>query len=112
MSLNFKVYGLLKINDDHFLMITLVVSSILAALSKFLWGYIIDKLSFKKVIIASLILGGGFTLSLPFVSEHRSTFMIWYTMITICERGFLTIGPPILIKLFGVDSGSHLIPFY
>ena len=34
--------------------------------------------------------------------------MIWYTMITICERGFLTIGPPILIKLFGVDSGSHV----
>ena len=62
ISLNFKVYGTEKINDDHYLMTVLVVSQIVASLSKFVWGYAIDKMSFKLVLNFSLLLGGIFTV--------------------------------------------------
>lgn len=87
-------------------MLVLVVSSIVGAVSKFLWGYIIDKINYKTVIIISLVLGGIFTLILPFVSSDRFGFMVCYTMLTVCERGFLTIGPPILVKIFGIEHGT------
>ena len=69
VSLNFKVYGNLKINDDHFLMSILVISSIIAAISKFIWGYLVDKYPYKLVLGFCLTIGGGFTMTWPYISS-------------------------------------------
>ncbi len=63
ISLNFKVYGNQKIDDDYFLMSVLIVSQIIASISKFVWGYAVDNMSYKLVLIVSLALGGGFTVN-------------------------------------------------
>ena len=112
LSVNFKVYGIQKINDDHFLLLVILISAILGALSKFVWGVLIDKYNFKYVISVCLSLGGIFTFTFCFVSSNKLLFLIWYTVITVCERGFLTIGAPALIKIFGLYIGTNLIPAY
>ena len=47
-------------------------------------------------------------MTFPLVASNKLLFLIWYTVITICERGFLTVGPVILVILFGVEHGTNV----
>ena len=68
----------------------------------------IDVFHFKKVLVMSLFFGGLFTVTLPLVATNKLCFLIWYSIITVCERGFLTVGPPILIILYGLEDGTKV----
>jgi hypothetical protein len=47
-------------------------------------------------------------MTISLIATVKSLFLIWYTVITICERGFLTVGTPVLIKMYGVEIGTHV----
>jgi hypothetical protein len=48
-------------------------------------------------------------MTLSLISSYKFLFLLWYTFITVCERGFLTVGTPVLIKMYGVEIGTHVI---
>lgn len=47
LSLNFRAYGLMKLNDDHLVTSIINWNSIFGSISCIYWGYYIDKFSFK-----------------------------------------------------------------
>lgn len=49
MGLNYKLYGLSKINDDKFLTWLDTAAIILASLSNFYWGRLVDNCEFKDI---------------------------------------------------------------
>ena len=56
MEMNFKTYGLTKINDDYFLTVAGSVGGIINGISKICAGFLIDRCRSKKIIIGFLCL--------------------------------------------------------
>ena len=54
-EVNYKLYGLLKINDDSFLTFCGSVSNTINAFAKILSGFVIDRVKVKNVLINVLI---------------------------------------------------------
>ena len=89
----------------------LVVGIVIGSLSKLFWGYAVDKVHYKIVMVICLFLGGIFEISIGMVTKSRMYFAVWYVLFVVCDRGLITINPAILVKTFGLEIGTRVI-FY
>jgi len=55
MANNYKIFGLVKIEDDSFLTIVGSVGSVCNGGSRALWGILMDKFGFKKIFFLILV---------------------------------------------------------
>ncbi|EGR30235.1 major facilitator superfamily protein, putative [Ichthyophthirius multifiliis] len=110
ISLNYKTYGLTKINDDHFLTYLISITTIVSSLSNILWGYLVDRYQFRSVYIflICIILISGFIF--PIISSNIFGFSIIYQILGSTERGLYTIIGPGLVQIYGIKLGSELFP--
>ncbi|EAS05631.2 MFS transporter (macronuclear) [Tetrahymena thermophila SB210] len=110
ISINFKTYGLTKINDDHFLTYIITFSTLISSISNIGWGYLVDKYNFKLVYLRLIlvILAAGFLF--PIFSDSKIGFYIFFQILSASERGLYTIIGPGLVKIFGMKLGAELFP--
>ncbi|KAL4512575.1 hypothetical protein ABPG72_020412 [Tetrahymena utriculariae] len=110
ISINFKTYGLTKINDDHFLTYIITFSTLISSISNIGWGYLVDKYNFKTVYLRLIlvILAAGFLF--PIFSDSKLGFYIFFQILSASERGLYTIIGPGLVKIFGMKLGAELFP--
>ncbi len=66
IGINFKKYGLTKINDDYYLTLVSTFSQLISSITNLAWGYLLDYVSFKWMSIFFCFFTGVLTLFLPF----------------------------------------------
>jgi MFS family permease len=111
LSLNFKNYGMTKINDDHFVSVVGMSYLTVTALGSMLWGLVADKMIFKYVYMIIMFIVGILTFTLPFVSEIKICFAIWILLIGVFNSGFAVLAGPLLIYYFGLENAQKLVAF-
>lgn len=97
LGINFKIYGLRKLGNDHLVMYTVTIATVIGSLSNLAWGRFLDKFNYKNVLLVLIFLTGIFAITLPMVSDSAVLFFLWFTAIGVCERGLYTIIGPILL---------------
>ncbi|EGR28666.1 major facilitator superfamily protein, putative [Ichthyophthirius multifiliis] len=108
LSLNFKIYGLTKINNDLFLTYLATIASVLGSLSTIFWGFIVDKFTFVY-IYPNMILCLIFSICLfPLLSSFKFLFALDFIIFSLVEKGIYTIVAPGLVQLFGMSVGAEL----
>lgn len=110
LHINFKSYGLIKINDDHFITIVAFLNGIGALTGRIMFGHILDRTSFKKLFFLLEILLGFFSFTFPLVSTYTYSYAFWIFFISCIDGGILCIIGPGLIHIFGFEVGSRLYP--
>lgn len=111
LQTNQKIYGMKKIQDDQFLTIVNGVAILLNSLANIPWGYVADRFSYRVSYSATIVLYGFFAATLPWTGSSKIFFAIWYNAIGILYSGVITLASPTLIQIFGIYTGSKLIPF-
>lgn len=107
LGLNFKVYGLSKINDDQYLTWVDTFAIIIASLSNIIWGKLIDSTTFKSLLL-KLFIGlciAGFLVPLS-INIDRGFFCITYWVLSSLSKGIIVILGPGLLKVYGEKLGT------
>lgn len=111
LNLNFKLYGLLQFNDDHFITILTFANGTGAFLGRIFFGHIMDKLGFKRIYLLLFALLFLFALSFAFISSNKFLYTFWILSIASLDGGINCIVGPGLVEIFGMDMGSKLFPY-
>lgn len=111
LTFNFKSYGLLKINDDHFVTIVAMLNGIAAFFGRITFGHILDKTSFYKLFIVLEVLLALFSFTFAVVSDFPYLYGIWSIIISCLDSGILCIIAPGFTHIFGFEIGSRLYPY-
>jgi len=110
IALNFKVYGLTKVNNDHLLTYMNVISTIISSFGSIFWGILLDKIKYKSLLKIVVFLAGFFGATLPIAANYIVTFFIWYIALGVFERGIFAVMGPTLVQIFGLKMGCQLLP--
>ena len=110
LHINFKSYGLNKINDDHFITIVGFLNGVGAFGGRVLFGHILDKTNFQKLFFILELLLAIFSFTFPFISDHAYLYALWIIVLAGVDGGIMCIIGPGLIRIFGFEIGSKLYP--
>ncbi|KAM3137441.1 hypothetical protein pb186bvf_010414 [Paramecium bursaria] len=110
LGLNYKSYGLSKINNDQLLTWVDTCGIVVASLSNFLWGRLIDIYDFKQIFVKVFIAMGILAMLFPICIINQISFVIQYLTLSIVTKGAIVILGPGLLKIFGGDVGTQIIP--
>jgi hypothetical protein len=97
----YKTYGTLKINNDDFLAITGSIASLFNGSFRYVWPQLMDKSSFKLILMILLSIQLPLLITLYYISEIKALFLIWICGIYACEGGLATLFPSVIVKVFG-----------
>lgn len=106
LLLNYKIYGITKINDDSFLTYIQDLTILVATLSNLVWGPLADRASFKELYCSTIACYAFFAATLPYAFDYRITAAIWLSVIGVIHSGIYAITGPALIHYFGVEIAS------
>ena len=108
ISTNVKNYGVIKIQDDSFLTLVGSLSCVCNGGGRFMWGYLSDKIGFKKIYILILIIQIIEIATIRFISEYKVAFLFWICIALLCEGCHFVIYPPLCLRVFGPNVGSKI----
>jgi len=108
MVSNFKNYGITKISSDSFLTLIGSLSSVCNGGGRLVWGFLSDKLEFKKTYVILLIIQIMEIATLRFISDYGVLYLIWVCGALLCEGGHFVLFPPLCLKVFGQNVGSKI----
>lgn len=98
------------INDDHYLAFCSVILTASAIIGAPLWGYLGDKLGFKKTLL--LVVSVDLCCKVIGVfCQHKWNLALMYFALGFNDKGILTIVGPGLIEIFGLEMATELIPY-
>lgn len=110
LHVNFKSYGLNKINDDHFITIVGFLNGVGALGGRIIFGHIHDKTTFQKLLLILEFFLAIFSITFPLVSDYAYLYAVWIVILAAIDGGIMCILGPGLIKIFGFEIGSKLYP--
>jgi len=110
LHINFKSYGLNKINDDHFITIVGFLNGVGALTGRIIFGHILDKTTFKKLFLLLEIILAFLSVTFPLVSNYSYSYVLWIFALASVDGGIMCIIGPGLIRIFGFEIGSKLYP--
>lgn len=70
LAINYKKYGLSKVNDDYYLTFVVIIAMLVSSLTNMIWGCILDGFSYKWMSIISILLSGVMSLIFPIVASQ------------------------------------------
>ena len=73
ISVNYKKYGLSKVNNDYYLTIVSTLAALISSGTNVIIGFILDRISFKWFITLFSIMTGIFVILLPMVGTTGKT---------------------------------------
>lgn len=111
LNINFKLYGLLQFNDDHFITILTFANGAGAFFGRIFFGHIMDKFGFKRIYAILFLFLFLFALSFAFISSNKYLYAFWILSMASLDGGLNCIVGPGLIEIFGMEIGSKLYPY-
>lgn len=75
---------------------------------RFLWGFLLDLLGFKILMLIICILELGVSISIYFIAEIQTLYFIENMIIASCLSGGFTLLTPTFNKVFGTKLGSTM----
>jgi len=110
LHINFKSYGLNKINDDHFITIVGFLNGMGAFGGRVLFGHILDTTTFQKLFFILEFVLAFFSFTFPLISDYAYLYAFWIIVLAGVDGGIMCIIGPGLIRIFGFEIGSKLYP--
>lgn len=105
-----KELFLQALNNDNVISLVLTISGILASFGKLIFGYLFDRMSFKRLFISLLTL---FFVTHLLMTHYlgRAILVVPYVPMNIFKGGLNSVEAMGLTSLFGVEMGCQLYPF-
>uniref|UniRef100_A0A914D2V7 Uncharacterized protein n=1 Tax=Acrobeloides nanus TaxID=290746 RepID=A0A914D2V7_9BILA len=102
----FKAYGLEFIHDDFFLAILSSVSSVISCGSLIVYGILVDKVGYQKLMLITCAIGSVFMWAIPGVRwvGNRYLYFFWICMMDTVNGATYTLLPYATNKFFGHDN--------
>lgn len=110
LHINFKSYGLNKINDDHFVTIVGFLNGVGALTGRIFFGHALDKTTFNRLFLYLEIILAFLSATFSFISDYPYLYALWIFAIASIDGGIMCIIGPGLIRIFGFEIGSKLYP--
>eukprot|EP01017_Pseudomicrothorax_dubius_P011123 TRINITY_DN14107_c0_g1_i2.p1 TRINITY_DN14107_c0_g1~~TRINITY_DN14107_c0_g1_i2.p1 ORF type:complete len:298 (+),score=10.39 TRINITY_DN14107_c0_g1_i2:86-979(+) len=112
VTIIFKPYGLLYIQDDHFMTFIGGCASIANGLGRLFWGTLMDYHTFYDIYTCLI----GITIFCCLVFQTMVQYA-WPYLFLICtvlfvESGQFTVFPIVLSQIFGEKLGYHVIAYF
>lgn len=104
IALNFyKTFGQTFIKDDGFLSLVGSIAALFNAFGTFLWGFLIEKFTFKicNLFLSTFLVSLTSTLYLVQYSNLKFLYAIHIGLIMLCRSGIFVLLPTIVAKTFG-----------
>ena len=109
VSTNYKFFGEIFINDDHFLTTVGVISSLFSILGRIIWGLIIDYIPYKLAMVLILSSLTVFMLTLyACILGGKIMFLIWMCVIYSCIGGKAPVIPAAVGHAYGLQYASTI----
>lgn len=114
ISVNYKSYVKEKIADDKYLTLVGSFGAIACGLSRILWGYFLEKQTFKAIYYTVCIVNAFLSFTVYYISGIKELYFAYVVLSYICYGGNLGIFPAVTSQIFGVRYGPQIygILFY
>jgi MFS transporter, OFA family, oxalate/formate antiporter len=108
---NYKRIGL-NAHPDSFVTIVGSVAALSNGLFRIVWGYLLDKYSYKSVNSLILLLQILLCSSFYFIVKVDYLYLLWVGLIFCCHGGVNTMLAPVSMKLYGQNNGVNVYSFF
>ena len=107
VSVNYKTYvkGMMP---DHFLTMVGAIGAIACGFSRFVWGCILDKSTFKILYWCLSGMNILIALSFPYLVHYPEFYLLAVTLAYIFYGGHLGMFPAVTSLIFGVRYGPQI----
>jgi hypothetical protein len=114
MSVNYRTFIKDKIMDDRYLTLVGSIGAIACSMSRFLWGSVLEKSTFKAIYYCLCILNAILAFTIHYITHMKEVYFAYIVLTYICYGGHLGIFPAITSVIFGVRYGPQIygILFY
>ena len=82
--------------------------NIINGLSRLLWGFLLDKLKFKKLMFLITIIEILVGSSIYFMVKFKYIYVIELLLVSVCIGGSLSILSPTFVEIYGLLVGPEL----
>lgn len=110
LSTNLKIIYMPMVHNDIFLAYCAIVTSVSSIGGAFVWGYIGDKYNFYFLLFIFTILDFLIKLYGRFAVTEATIFVL-FALIGFVDKAMLTIMGPGLVKIFGINIATELLPY-
>lgn len=103
---NFKPYAQEHNYSDIFITFVATVGSIANGISRLFWGYLMERLSFERIILYNVLIQILVSSTLTFVVRVQPLFFIYIILTYFTYGGWYAKLPALVAKLFGKKIGT------
>ena len=108
ISVNYKTYMKGKILDDRYLTMIGAFGAVACSLSRYVWGMILEKETFKIIYYCLAILNCVLAFSIIYVKDVKELYFLYVLLSYIVYGGHLGIFPAVASKIFGMRYGPQI----
>ena len=103
-----RAFGNLTDIPKSALQIMAILFGVVNGITRFMWGLLMDKFSFKPLMLIIMILESSIAFSVYFSKINEYLYIFENLMCAICLSGFFVTITPTFNKVFGFDNGAKL----
>jgi MFS family permease len=103
-----RAFGNLADISQSALQIMAILFGVVNGTTRFMWGLLMDKFSFKPLMLIIMILESSIAFSVYFSKINEYLYIFENLMCAICLSGFFVTITPTFNKVFGFDNGAKL----
>ncbi len=103
-----RAFGNLTDIPQSALQIMAILFGVVNGITRFMWGLLMDKFSFKPLMLIIMILESSIAFSVYFSKINEYLYIFENLMCAICLSGFFVTITPTFNKVFGFDNGAKL----
>lgn len=108
ISVNYKTYVKNVVLDDRYLTFIGAFGAVACSFSRFFWGSILEKKTFKFLYYAISLLNLFLALTINFIDQIKEVYFAYVILSYICYGGMLGMFPAITSQIFGVRYGPQI----
>ena len=108
VATNYKVFGLIWIQDDMFISMVGGMGTALNGLSRIAWAAMLDRIKFKSVCNLLLVVQGILIVTLGLFGKSYLGFSIWVMTLLVCEGFVFPVFPVLAKRVFGMKYCTEM----
>jgi len=108
ISVNYKTYVKNIMSDDRYLTFVGAFGAVACSFSRFFWGFILEKKTFKFIYYAISLLNLFLAFTISFIEQIKQVYFLYVILSYICYGGMLGMFPAITSQIFGVRYGPQI----
>ncbi|EAR95978.2 oxalate/formate antiporter family transporter (macronuclear) [Tetrahymena thermophila SB210] len=105
---NFKPYASQHNYNDSFLTFVATIGSIVNGLARLFWGYLMEKITFKQIILYNLGIQIFISSTLDLIIDVPFLFFIYIILAYFSYGGWYAKLPALVAKIFGKKVGTTI----